>query len=105
MSGSGLKELLGKVYADNAVKHMLSGKAFARAIRGHFLVDAALNTMLVASAYNVPLQQEVEESNQPSEEEEERYQQSALSTNDLSEARQLPSEILDGDKSIDGVLV
>lgn len=58
MAGSGLEDLLGKVYANNDVKHMLSGKAIARAIRGHFLVDAALNTMLVANAYNIPLPQQ-----------------------------------------------
>lgn len=65
MAGSGLEEVLGKVYANNAVKHMLSGKAIARAMRGHFLVNAALNTVLVANAYNVPLPQQVEEPNEP----------------------------------------
>ena len=105
MAGSGLEELLQKVYADNAVKHMLSVKAIARAIRGHFLVDAALNTMLVASEYNVPLPQEVELSNQLSEEEEEeKDQQSPSSFNDLSKARQLINEILEGDKSMGVVL-
>ena len=39
----------------NAVGHMLSSKAIARAIRGHFLVDAALNTLLVCDAFNIPL--------------------------------------------------
>ena len=34
------------VYAENYVTHMLSGKAYDRAIRGHLLVDAALNTLL-----------------------------------------------------------
>ena len=33
MSGSGLEELLELVYATNSVAHMMSGKAFARAIR------------------------------------------------------------------------
>ncbi len=48
MAGSGLKELLEIVYASNAVTHMLSGKAVQRALRGLFLVDSALNTMLVS---------------------------------------------------------
>ena len=56
MTGSGLQELLEVVYASNTVNHMLSGKAVSRAVRGHLLVDAALNTMLVAKAYNVPLE-------------------------------------------------
>jgi len=46
MLGSGLQEVLQLVYAKNAIGHMLTGKAVARAVRGHFLVDAALNTLL-----------------------------------------------------------
>lgn len=38
MAGSGLKEVLELLYVTNAVGHMLSGKALARAVRGHFLV-------------------------------------------------------------------
>ena len=53
MSGSGLQELLEVAYATNTVSHMMSGKAVSRAVRGHMLVDAALNTILVADAYNV----------------------------------------------------
>ena len=34
---------------------MLTGKAIFRAVRGHMLVDAALNTILVAKAYHIPL--------------------------------------------------
>ena len=71
MAGSGLKELLEIVYADNAVSHMLSGKAIAWAIRGHFLVDAALNALLVSDAFNIPvtptthnLQEEVEDTDE-----------------------------------------
>ena len=55
MAGSGLQELLEVVYASNTVSHMLTGKAVSRAVRGHILVDAALNTILVAHAYNVPV--------------------------------------------------
>ena len=35
---------------------MLTGKAIPRAVRGHMLVDAALNTILVGKAYHIPLQ-------------------------------------------------
>ena len=55
MAGSGLQELLELVYAKKAVIHMLSGKAVSRAIRGHFLVDGALNAMLASKTFNVPL--------------------------------------------------
>ena len=34
---------------------MLTGKAISRAVRGHMLVDAALNTIPVAKAYHIPL--------------------------------------------------
>ncbi len=55
MSGSGLKEVLQVAYADNAVTHMLSGKAIARAIRGHLLVYAALYAMIASHALGIPL--------------------------------------------------
>lgn len=55
MAGSGLEELLETIYAKNAVVHMLSGKATARAVRGHFLVDAALNTMILSEIYKCSL--------------------------------------------------
>ena len=47
MESSGLEEHLGTVYVPNTVSHMLSRKAAARAIRGHFLIDDALNEILV----------------------------------------------------------
>ena len=47
MENTGLAELLATVYAPNTVGNMLSGKAVSRAIRGHFLVDDALNTILL----------------------------------------------------------
>ena len=64
MADSGLQELLEIAYASNTVSHMLTGKAVSRAVRGHLLVDAALNTILVADTYNVPVptKQEVDDS-------------------------------------------
>ena len=50
-----LQDALELVYAKNAVGHMLTGKALVRAVRGHFLVDAALNTLLVCNTFNIPL--------------------------------------------------
>ena len=55
MAATGLTQVLEVVYAENAVKHILSGKAISRAIRGHLMVHAALSTMLVAKTYNIPL--------------------------------------------------
>ncbi|XP_053402974.1 uncharacterized protein LOC123550249 [Mercenaria mercenaria] len=55
MSSTGLQEVLETIYAPNAVRHMLAGKAVHRAIRGHFLVDTALHTLLLSDALEVPL--------------------------------------------------
>jgi hypothetical protein len=51
MAGSGLRRMLELVYAANTVTHMLTGKAYDRAFRGHLLVDAALNTMLASKLF------------------------------------------------------
>lgn len=52
MSGSGLDAVLAQIYAENSVTHMLSGKAYARAIRGHFMVDSALNSIIFDDILN-----------------------------------------------------
>ena len=43
MGGSGLEEVLTEVYAEDSVLHMLSGKAYARAMRGYILIGSTLN--------------------------------------------------------------
>ena len=48
MDGSGLKEIRETVYGENAVVHMMSGKAVQRAFRGHLLVDQCLTRQIVA---------------------------------------------------------
>jgi len=55
MDSSGLQEMLELIYAPNAVIHMLSGKAIARAIRVHFIVDAALDALILRRVLNAPL--------------------------------------------------
>ena len=47
MVGSGLSNVLETVYRKNADEHIMTGKAIARAIRGYFLIDAALNMILL----------------------------------------------------------
>ena len=42
MDGSGIKEMLGAIYGENAVLHIMSGKAVQRAFRGHLLIDQCL---------------------------------------------------------------
>ena len=48
MAATGLRDLLEQIYAPNTVIHMLSGKAISRALRGHFLVNATLNGLILA---------------------------------------------------------
>ena len=43
----GLSDILEVVYGENAVIHMLSGKAYSRAMRGHLIVDQALSSILI----------------------------------------------------------
>ena len=54
MADSGLRNVFETIYAPNAVTHMMTGKATARAIRAHFLVDTALNALLVTKAFDNP---------------------------------------------------
>eukprot|EP00745_Piridium_sociabile_P028799 TRINITY_DN4651_c0_g1_i2.p1 TRINITY_DN4651_c0_g1~~TRINITY_DN4651_c0_g1_i2.p1 ORF type:complete len:839 (-),score=172.35 TRINITY_DN4651_c0_g1_i2:728-3244(-) len=54
MNGSGLQEALECVYAPNAVPYIMSGKSYSRAVRAHLLMDAALNAILAALAYDMP---------------------------------------------------
>jgi len=47
MAGAGLAEALEIVYGTNVVSRMLSGKAYARAVRGRLLVESALHVLLL----------------------------------------------------------
>ena len=55
MDGSGLKEMLAQMYAEGSVDQMLSGKAVARAVRGHLLVDSALYIIATSTALQLPI--------------------------------------------------
>ena len=52
LSHGGLKDLFSVVYAENTVPHMLSGKAIARAIRAHTLVELALHALMAADIFD-----------------------------------------------------
>ena len=52
MGGSGLTKALQCCFGPNAVLHMLAGKAVSRAVRGHFLVEAVLNILLLKTVCN-----------------------------------------------------
>ena len=61
MASSGLQELLELIYA---VVHMLIRKAIVRA---HFIVDAALNAMMLTDVLNAPLPIQPDNSNDNAE--------------------------------------
>ena len=68
MTSTGLQEMLDLTYIPNAVVHMLSGKTIARAIHAHFIVDAALNTLMLKSMLNTHFSCQPEISDSPMKE-------------------------------------
>ena len=44
---TGLSDVLEQIYAENAVIHILKGKAYSRALRGNLLAYMALNVVLI----------------------------------------------------------
>ena len=51
MDGSGWKMVLETIYGEKIVENITTGKVISRAIRGHFIVDAALHTALIAQVF------------------------------------------------------
>jgi len=52
MSDSGMHEVLSEIYAEKAVRHMLSGKPISTAVRGHGLVHMALQSLIVSEVFD-----------------------------------------------------
>ena len=52
MKSTGLRTILELSFAENTVTHMLTGKAHARALRGHFLVDSSLNALIAQRTFD-----------------------------------------------------
>ena len=53
MKGSVIENVLEVLYSENTIGHILSGKAVSRAVRGHFIVDASLASVLTAKLLHV----------------------------------------------------
>ena len=109
MAGSGLQELLETVYAANSVKHILTGNAVSRAIRGHLLLYGALQTMLVANAYNLPLPACADDSEEQTngvhiDPDESQTPHEDNNLNDLEGAAELLDGLLDGESVDDALL-
>lgn len=47
MAGSGLQELFSTVFAENTTEHMLTGKAYSKAVRAHMLVQLAIGKLVI----------------------------------------------------------
>ncbi len=111
MGSSGLQEMLESIYAPNAVVHMLSGKAIARAVRAHFIVDAALNALILKSGFNVPLPCQPDTS-ASSDNEDQDFAETVTSdencadvgkNQDLDEAHTLYEKLMSGDMCVEEV--
>lgn len=46
MDGSGIKEMLSLIYAENSIPYILNGKAYSRAVRGHVLIHCAISNLI-----------------------------------------------------------
>ena len=90
MAGSGLQEVLEVIYAENAVQHILSGKAISRAVRAHLLVDSVLNALLISASMQT--EDQLPEDPQPNE----LAQDSNDEKNLLSEVSKLYDELMIG---------
>ena len=51
MKGSGIEDLFIEVHAENTVNHTVSGKAFSRPLRAHFLTEVVLVTLLLENVF------------------------------------------------------
>ena len=47
MKGSGQERLFKAAYAENTVRHIMSGKAVSRALTAHFLVESPFTCVLL----------------------------------------------------------
>ena len=47
VNGSGIRNLLEVIYGENAVTHILTGKAVDRAVRSYMLLDYCLNYIII----------------------------------------------------------
>ena len=96
MSGSGLQELLEVVYSHNTVTHILSGKAVGRAVRGHLLVDSALNAMVAAKTFNTSLPADLESDERQAEDD-----PPSASRSSVSEVIEVSSQSGSGEMDVD----
>ena len=84
---------------------MLTGKAIARAVRAHFIVDAVLNAMMLTDVLNAPLPIQPDNSNDNAEVATMPPDMSdeVIGTLDLYEARVVYEKLVDGTVSVENI--
>ena len=60
MVGSGLQSILELIYAKHTVPHMLSGKAYSRATRGHLITVGALSAVLMLKIHDIEIDVDID---------------------------------------------
>ncbi len=104
MANSGLQELFDLVYAHNAVEHMLSGKAVARAVRAHLLVSGVLHALLVCRAFTVQYPHFEDTQLESSEADTEATDKDFRTGHyDIDHAATLYNDLMDGSKTVDDI--
>ena len=99
MAGSGLKELLQLIYVPNAVDHILTRKAVPRAVRAHILLDA----LLLSDPLRGTQGRTVEDSQVRDDEPMSGWAEDDVIHPDVSVARILYDELMEGTRSADDV--
>ena len=96
--------MLSVVHAPNAVNAMLQGNAVTRAIRGHLLVDAALNALLASMTFHVPLPHlQVEGEVENEDDEDEDITQASAASRILLPQSQVPAYGQTGEERVPGL--
>ena len=60
MVGSGLQSILELIYAEHTVPHMLSGKSYSRATRGHRITAGALSAVLMLKIHDIEIDVDID---------------------------------------------
>ena len=98
-----LKELLELIYAPNVVDHILTGKAVSRAVRAHILLDAVMNELLLSDHLRGTQGKTAEDSQIRDDEPMSGLAEDDIIHPDVSVARILYDELMEGTRSDDDV--
>ena len=89
MAGSGIQFLLELIYAEHTVRHILSGKAFARATQAHLITPGVLSAFLIGNVHNINFNVNVDDKNFAS-----KFHEALNGKEELSKLPKIMDEIL-----------